>query len=550
MTSGHSPGSAPSPAAGGPHGPLQAVHRSHGLGGTTADRNIVIFGLGMLLCAVLLALVPDLGPAPTGLVSDRVHGQIAALLTSSDQVAPKATVTLLGGDTRGQTVTADLESPSSQILRPDYRPGDEVLVAVDTQPDGTVAYSVIDRWRLPVLAWLTGAFALVTIAIAGWRGLRALTSLAITVVVVVRLLIPLLLAGYSAIGLAVGLGVVITVLSFLLTQGLSRATWAAIAGTALGLLVTGVLAVVVTEAARFTAAQGSEEVVVLGQLAGGAIDLSGLLLAAVIFGGLGVLNDVAITQAVTVAEFRSVDPSMSPRELYRRTMSVGIAHLAATVNTLVFAYLGSALPVIVLLALQAHRLDLAINDEHIAVEVVRTVVGAIGVLSAVPFTTAIAAWWMHRPERVRGRRPRRLMAVPRIGLPSAHRTGPEVPTPDVGEDAGPGVADMERPSAPEPEPRTEPAATDLSATPSRRTPPVTRRASGTDRPGTKRRAAGHPAAGHPAAGHPAAGHPGPGETSEPERPAAVDRTEGQVKPRPRNRRSGRAASPPTDSSTR
>ena len=284
-------------------------------------------------------------------------------------------------------------------------------MAIDLQPDGTVTYSVIDRWRAPILLTIVGALALVTIAIAGWRGLRALTSLAITVVVVIRLLIPLLLNGYSPVGLAIGLGILISILSLLMTQGFSRPTWAAVAGTAVGLVVTGILAVVVSSAAQFTSAQGSEEIGVIAQIAGGTIDLSGLLLAAVIFGGLGVLNDVAITQAVTIDEFRSIDPTMPRRELYRRAMSVGTAHLAATVNTLVFAYLGSALPIIVLLALQIHRLDLAINDEHIAVEVVRTVVGAIGILSAVPLTTAIAAWWAGPAGRA-GTVPRRIMAVP------------------------------------------------------------------------------------------------------------------------------------------
>ena len=284
-------------------------------------------------------------------------------------------------------------------------------MAIDLQPDGTVTYSVIDRWRAPILLTIVGALALVTIAIAGWRGLRALTSLAITVVVVIRLLIPLLLNGYSPVGLAIGLGILISILSLLMTQGFSRPTWAAVAGTAVGLVVTGILAVVVSSAAQFTSAQGSEEIGVIAQIAGGTIDLSGLLLAAVIFGGLGVLNDVAITQAVTIDEFRSIDPTMSRRELYRRAMSVGTAHLAATVNTLVFAYLGSALPIIVLLALQIHRLDLAINDEHIAVEVVRTVVGAIGILSAVPLTTAIAAWWAGPAGRA-GSVPRRIMAMP------------------------------------------------------------------------------------------------------------------------------------------
>jgi uncharacterized membrane protein len=391
-----------------------AAHGARDIGGTTAERNIVIFGIGLLTCA-LLFLIPDLSPPRAQLLSERAHARIVSLPPAADQVAPVGIVQLLDGERRGLQVSAVLEGPTGQLPRPAYQPGDEVLLAIDSQADGTVRYSVIDRWRLPVLGWLIAAFALLTIAIAGWRGLRTLTSLAITVVVVIRVLIPLLLSGYSPVALAVGLGIVISVLSFLMTQGLSRSTAAAIAGTAVGLLVTGALAVVVASAARFTSAQGSEELVVVGQVVGGSIDLSGLLLAAVIFGGLGVVNDVAITQAVTVDELRRLDPSLTRRDLFRRTMSAGTAHLAATVNTLVFAYLGAGLPVLVLLAVQVHALDLAINDEHIAVEVVRAVVGAIGVLSAVPLTTAIAAWWA---GTVGSRREpaRRLMARPMFAL--------------------------------------------------------------------------------------------------------------------------------------
>ena len=231
-----------------------------------------------------------------------------------------------------------------------------MVIAIDQNPDGTQSLAVVDRWRLPILEWLLGAFALATILVAGWRGLRALTSLAITLVLVVRVLIPLLLAGWNPVGLAIGLGVTITILSFLLTQGIGRATLAAVLGTAGGLAITGVLAVVVSGLARFTPAQGSQEVITLQQLGNGQLDLSGLLLAAVIFGSLGVLNDVAISQAVTVEELREVDPTLSRRSLYTRTMRIGVAHLAANVNTLVFAYLGAGLPLLVLLAVQVRNL--------------------------------------------------------------------------------------------------------------------------------------------------------------------------------------------------
>jgi uncharacterized membrane protein len=358
-----------------------------------ADRQVMIIGAGIFLILALLAFIPDVSPSGAhGLVSERAHARIESITPATDQSPPHAEIVFVDGSRAGQRAEAQVEGPSGQLQLPDYQAGDEVVAALDTDPDGNQTTAVVDRWRLPVLEYLVGAFAIVTIIVAGWRGIRALVSLALTLVLAVKLLIPLLLAGWNPVGLAITLGTLITIASLLLTQGFTRATLAAVLGTAIALAATGVLAVITTQAARFTTAQGSEQIVYLQQLAGDRLDLSGLLLAAVIFGGLGVLNDVAISQAATVEELHAVSPSMSMRELYTRTMNVGIAHLAATVNTLVFAYLGAALPLLVLLALQIESVGLSVNEEIVAVEVVRTIVGSIGILLAVPITTAIACW--------------------------------------------------------------------------------------------------------------------------------------------------------------
>jgi uncharacterized membrane protein len=381
------------------------------------DRQLVIVGGGILIILALLAWLPDITPPGAhGLISDRAHARVEAVAPATDQSPPVASVVFVDGSRAGQTADAQVEGPSGQLQLPDYAVGDDVIVAIDTNPDGTITYSVLDRWRLPLLRNLVGAFAIVTILVAGWRGIRALVALALTLVLALKVLIPALLAGWNPVVLAITLGTLITIGTLVLTQGLNRQTVAAVLGTIIGLLATGILAVVVTGAAQFTVAQGSEQIVFLQQLTEGRIDLSGLLLAAVIFGGLGVLNDVAISQAATVDELLDLDPSIGRRELYRRTMNVGTAHLAATVNTLVFAYLGAALPLLVVLAIQVASFSLTVNEEIIAVEVVRTIVGSIGILLAVPATTAIAVWLAAR-ERARPRR------RPRRSVPALAETG-------------------------------------------------------------------------------------------------------------------------------
>jgi uncharacterized membrane protein len=383
---------------------------------TGVERHIVAAGVGFLLVFALLAFPLDLGPRTTSqVVSERAHARIEAVTPATDVAPPLARIVFVEGRRAGQQADAQVEGPSGQLQLPDYRVGDDVVAAIDHQPDGTESVAVIDRWRLPLLQGLVGAFALIIVVVAGWRGLRSLVSLALTLILTMQLLIPLLLAGWSPVGLAVGFGILVTVASLLLTQGLSRATIAAILGTAIGLAITGVLAVVTTTLARFTIAQGSEQVVSLQQLAGDRIDLSGLLLAAVIFGGLGVLNDVAVSQAVTVEELHDLDPRLSRRQLYGRTMRVGVAHLGATINTLVFAYLGTALPLLVLLALQIQNFRVTLSEAVIAVEIVRTVVGSIGILSAVPFATELAAWLIPAGRSV----PSRTTRV--TGWPADHR---------------------------------------------------------------------------------------------------------------------------------
>lgn len=364
------------------------------------DRHVIVIAVGVILVFALLSFLPDALPrAAHGVISEQAHARIESLTPASDQGPPTAVISYLDGARAGQTAQATVEGPSGQLQLPDYRAGDEVLVSIDHQPDGTIQVAVLDRWRLPLLLQLASVFALVTALVAGWRGLRAVMSLTLSLVLVVRLFIPLLLSGWDPLWLAIGLGTLVTIASFAMTQGINRSTGAAILGTTLGLAITGGLAVLTTQLAHFTPAQGSEDVVYLQQLVGSRIDLSGLLLAALIFGGLGVLNDVAISQAATVRELHEVNPALTRWQLYQRAMNVGIAHLAATVNTLVFAYLGTALPLLVLVALQVDALTLTVNQEIIAVEIVRTIVGAIGVLSAVPITTAIACRWLPGEDR-------------------------------------------------------------------------------------------------------------------------------------------------------
>jgi uncharacterized membrane protein len=235
--------------------------------------------------------------------------------------------------------------------------------------------------------------------VGGWRGVRSLIALALTLGVIVRVVVPLILAGWSPVLVAVAAGSLVTLATILLTEGLRATTFAAVAGTFAALVLTALLAIGGNQLMAFTALQGQEVVGFLSSVGRGNLDVGGLLLAAVIFGALGVLDDVTVTQAATVAELAAGEPGASTGRLFGRAMNVGRSHIAATVNTLVLAYVGASLPLLVLFAAGRQDPLLIASGETVAVEIVRSLVGSIGIVAAVPFTTAIAAVLARRATR-------------------------------------------------------------------------------------------------------------------------------------------------------
>lgn len=356
--------------------------------------------LGGAAILVVVLLLPDLSPPPTPPPPiELAHGRIVAILTpSGDGTGPEVVVEILDGPARGETREGYLQGPSGQIEVPDYAVGDEVIVSLTAQPDGSYV-AVSDRWRVPAIAGLTALFAIAVAVVGGWRGIRSLLALALTLALVIKILLPLILAGWEPVLLAVVTATAITVVTLLLTEGWRPTTLAAALGTFAALTLTAGLAVAATALAEFTSAQGSEDALFIESLLGLDLDLGGLLLAAVILGALGVLDDVTITQAATVHELHEADPRLGARALFGRSLNVGRSHIAATVNTLVLAYVGAALPLLLLLAAGRQGVLEIVSGEIVAVEIVRALVGSLGIVAAVPLTTAVAVWLVHRRDR-------------------------------------------------------------------------------------------------------------------------------------------------------
>jgi uncharacterized membrane protein len=255
--------------------------------------------------------------------------------------------------------------------------------------EGETTYLIIDFRRQGPLLLLTGLFLLAVIGFGRWQGARALLGLGITFALIIAFIVPAILTGRDPVLVALVGAVLIMIVTLYLSHGWSRKTTAAVVGTAAALALTGLLAVAFVAAAQLTGFTSEEAR--LANVEVGGLSLTGLLLAGIIIGGLGVLDDVTMSQASTVFELHRANPEAGFAELLRGALNVGRDHIAATVNTLFLAYAGASLPLLILFVISADPLLTVATSEVVAVEVVRTLVGSIGLIAAVPLTTALAA---------------------------------------------------------------------------------------------------------------------------------------------------------------
>ncbi|MEQ8833246.1 MAG: YibE/F family protein [Miltoncostaeaceae bacterium] len=276
-------------------------------------------------------------------------------------------------------------------------PGDDIRVtATDLPPDAVVGgvpadrYSFADFQRNSSLLWLALAFVALVVITGRWRGARALLGLGASLAIVVMFVAPAILEGTSPPAVALVGALAIMLVAIPVTHGLGPKSVAALLGTTAALLLTIGLAQFATDLAHITGF-GSEEASFLNAIGGDTLSIQGLLIAGIVIGALGVLDDLTISQASTVMALRHANPELSARALFSRGMSVGHDHIAAVVNTLVLAYAGAALPVLLVFSLADTGLGDAINSEVVAAEIVATLVGSIGLIAAAPITTGLAA---------------------------------------------------------------------------------------------------------------------------------------------------------------
>jgi YibE/F-like protein len=386
---------------------------------------LLVAAIGVGTIIGLVALWPGDVDAPLaeGLAADTERAEVISV-TYKACPAPQtgqcgeAQVGLETGPEAGETVTLPV---GGGTLEPELEPGDEIRVArtepapveppasgeppaapnrdepagptAGTQPglpaQGDPTYTLTDFERRAPILWLALGFAALVIAFGRLRGALSLLGLGISLAVILAFIVPAILDGSPPLVVAVIGSLAVMLATVSLAHGWGPKSLAAMLGTAVSLGLVAGLALAFTNLAHLTGLS-SEEATLLLQ-SGADVSLEGLLLAGIVIAALGVLDDVTVSQASTVLELRAADPAQGFRRLYGRALRVGRDHVSATVNTLVLAYVGASLPVLLIFSSGEIGLIDAINTELIAKEVVGTLVGSIGLIAAVPVTTALAA---------------------------------------------------------------------------------------------------------------------------------------------------------------
>lgn len=394
------------------HGRARAHGHGHGHGslhlrpGSAAVARAVAIAVGVVLALTVVGVVGlwprgDVTEAP-GVVpgTEFVDGTVVAVHRAACPDAYQdpgitcgsARVRITSGPTRGDL--ADLPTTEGRPGAPVIREDDRLRLSYFADGPEGFEYAFVDFQRRTPLVALAAFFVVAVVLLARVQGVRALAGMALSLLVVIGFLLPALLRGGPPLVLALVAASVVAFLALYLAHGIHVGTHVAFLGSILALALTAGLGAAFVSLAHLTGL-GDEDAVVLS-VAAGDLDLRGLILAGLVVGALGVLDDITVTQVSAVAEIQAVAPESSAWDLYRSGLRIGRDHVASTVNTLVLAYVGATLPLMLLFSQGGRGAADVVTSELVATEVVRALVGSIGLVAAVPITTGLAAVVVHR----------------------------------------------------------------------------------------------------------------------------------------------------------
>lgn len=302
------------------------------------------------------------------------------LVSATNQVL---SVELLSGSQKGNIIEIQNDYVSVDVGQKIYI--NHTVLAMDDME----YFTLYDINRTKPLVGFGILFVAVILAFGGKQGLRGLASLIGSLALIFYILIPGLLNGFDPVMLSIGVASLIIVIGSYVTHGFNRTTTTAVIGMIITVIISGILSFLAVRMTHLTGYADENAMYLSFNIAGG-VDLAGLLLGGILIGLLGTLYDASISQAIAVEEIYDTDPSLSKKAVYKKVLRIGREHIGALVDTLAIAYVGAALPLILLYAVSDVSFGIIINREIFATEIIRILVGSIGVILAVPITTAIA----------------------------------------------------------------------------------------------------------------------------------------------------------------
>lgn len=302
-------------------------------------------------------------------------------------------VRILEGKNADTEATIDYSGASLNSFQK-VKKGQIVVVLQNETIDGDPLYEIVDKYRINELAMIAALFLFLVILLSRWKGVGSILGMLFSLAVILKFIVPQILAGKDPLTISILGSIAILVTSIYLAHGFSKQTSIAVVATSLTLVITGFLSVIFVKMTNLSGISNEDTQSLLFGGPTSTINFRGLLLGGMIIGFLGVLDDITTALAATVFELKKVNPALKFKQLIRSSLNIGVEHISSLVNTLVLAYAGASLPIFLFLVLNPGNYPVwfMVNSEFIAEEIVRTLVGSIGLLCAVPITTVIASW--------------------------------------------------------------------------------------------------------------------------------------------------------------
>lgn len=350
--------------------------------------------------------------------SQTVLGKITAIteegqitLTDHPQLYQVMNVTVEKGDYAGQTFSVTYGKNQVRSDETRFKVGDQVYIMIGQGPDGSLKATYTDFDRTGVLLLLLLVFVLAVLAMGRWKGFGSLVSLCFSMFIILAYIIPHVLTGDDPVQVSlIGSGILLGV-SLYMTYGWNLKTHASVISMVITLLITGLLTALFVDMAHLTG-YGDENALYLIQLSSVQINPQGLLLGGMIIGTLGILDDLVTSQSAAVVEIHGANPTLNFKQTFLRAIHIGQDHVAATVNTLVLSYTGASLPLLLVFTLAQGSFQYLVNTEMLAEEIVRTLVGSLGLVAAVPISTLVATFIITKQDSLNRLGPWRTLLGP------------------------------------------------------------------------------------------------------------------------------------------